>query len=206
MGFVLNSYKLQVTSDKVKRLLVQKTDWNNPKAKEVSLQFDKMNVPFSCIDTLNWANYSYCPKVSFRIAHNGKALLLNYIVNESDIKAIYNRNNGRIRKDSCLEFFISFSEDSYCYIEFNCIGKLLIRKGLGRGENRIKSSESLLKCIDRWSSLGDLLVENRSSNWGLSLIIPNKIFYPEITGKLKNIKTKGTFCKFGYCLQTAHFI
>lgn len=190
----------------MKQLLIQKIDWNLPKAEEISLQFDKAEIPFHRIDTVNWKTFSYCPMVTFRIAHNSEAILLNYQVNESDIKAVCNQDNGKVWEDSCVEFFVSFSEDSYYNIECNCIGKLLIGKGSGRGESRIRLPESLLKQVDRHSNLGDLPLENRSGDWELSLVIPKEIFYPDITKSFDNLKAKGNFYKCGNCLHTPHFL
>jgi len=198
-----------VTSGKqrvMKQLSVQKINCNNPKAEEVSRQFDKSTLPFHRIDAVNWGDYPYCPDTSFRIAHNNEAILLNYQVNESNIKAVCNRDNGRIWEDSCVEFFIAFTEDSYYNIECNCIGKILIGKGSGRGENRIRLPESILKTVDRWSSLGELPVENRSGNWEVSLIIPKSIFYPDIIQTFNKVKARGNFYKCGDCLQTPHYL
>jgi len=189
----------------MKQLLIQKFNWDNPKAEELSLQFEKSAVPFHRIDTVNWKSYPYCPEVSFRIAHNGEALLLNYRINESDIKAVCNHDNGKVWEDSCVEFFISFTEDSYYNIECNCIGKILIAKGADK-ENRMLLPKAMLKKVDRWSSLGDLPMENRSGNWKISLIIPKEIFYPEIAGTFNDVKAKGNFYKCGDCLQTPHFL
>jgi len=189
----------------MKQLLIQKTDWNNLKAKELSLRLDKASVPFHRIDTVNWKNYPYCPEASFRIAHNGEAVFLNYQVNESDIKAVCGRDNGRIWEDSCVEFFVSFGEGSYYNIECNCIGKILTAKGAGK-EGRIRLPDALLKRVDRWSSLGEAPIENRSGDWEVSLIIPKEIFYPEITRTFDNMEARGNFYKCGDCLQTPHFL
>jgi len=190
----------------MKQLLIQKIEWNFPKAGEISLQFDKAEIPFHRIDTVNWKTFPYRPMAKFRIAHNSEAILLNYQVKESDIKAVCNQDNGRIWEDSCVEFFVSFSDGSYYNIECNCIGKLLTGKGSGRGENRIRLPESLLKKIDRWSSLGDLPLANRSGDWELSLVISKEIFYPDITKSFDNLKARGNFYKCGDCLQTPHFL
>ena len=189
----------------MKHLLVQKKDWNVVKAEELSLLFDNANIPFNKIDTVNWDTFPYCPKTSFRIAHNSEAILLNYLVNESDIKAVCDNDNGRIWEDSCVEFFISFDNKQYFNIECNCIGKILIAKGAGR-HNRIHLNENLLKRIDRWASLGDSPVKNLSGDWSVSLIIPKEIFYPEITSTFDNIEANGNFYKCGDLLQIPHFI
>ena len=189
----------------MKQLLIQKIEGSVPKAGELSLRLDKANLPFHRIATVNWKNYPYCPDASFRIAHNGEAVFLNYRINESDIKAVCNRDNGRIWEDSCVEFFISFNDESYYNIECNCIGRLLIGKGADR-EKRIRLPETLLKGVDRWASIGDSPVENRSGDWEVSLIIPKEIFHPEVTKKFDNLTARGNFYKCGDCLQTPHYL
>jgi len=189
----------------MKQLPIQKIDWNNPKAEEVSFRFDELSLPFYRIDTVNWAEYPYCPETVFRIARNEEAVILNYRVNEADIKAVCSRDNGRVWEDSCVEFFISFDGITYYNIECNCIGKILIAKGSGR-EERIPAPDGLLKRVDRWSSLGNLPIENRSGDWEVSLIIPKEIFYPEVTDTFDNIKASGNFYKCGDCLATPHFL
>ena len=189
-----------------KQLTIQKINWNLPKAKELSFHLDKAFIPFHRIDTVNWESYSYCPEVLFRIAHTGEVILLHYRINESDIKAVCNKDNGKVWEDSCVEFFVSFSEGSYYNIECNCIGTLLIGKGSGRRENRIRLPETLLKKVDRWSSLGDSPIENCSGDWEVSLVISKEIFYPEITETFDAIKAKGNFYKCGDNLKVPHFL
>ena len=189
----------------MKQLLVQKRNWNVSKAEELPLLFSNANIPFHKIDTVNWNNFPYCPEASFRIAHNGEVIFLNFRVNESDIKAVCNKDNGRIWEDSCVEFFVTFDDKQYFNIECNCIGKLLIAKGAGR-QNRIPLKANLLKRIDRWASLGYSPVKNLSGDWEVSLIIPKEIFYPEVSNIFDSIEAKGNFYKCGDLLQTPHFI
>jgi hypothetical protein len=189
----------------VKQLLIQKIARNAPKAKELSQFLDKLAIPFYRIDTVNWAAFPYRPEASFRIAHTGEAILLHYRINESDIKAVCSQDNGKVWEDSCVEFFVSFDNKQYYNIECNCIGKILIGKGSGK-QGRIPLPEALLTQVDRWSSLGDSPVENRSGDWEVSLVIPKEVFYPEIINTFDAVKAKGNFYKCGDCLQTPHFL
>ena len=189
----------------MKQLLIKKIDINLKKAEELSQLFDNKNISSHKIDTVNWETYPYCPETSFRIAHNDEAIFLNYHINESDITAICDNDNGRIWEDSCVEFFISFNDESYFNIECNCIGKILIGKGSGK-ENRINLPESLLKTVDRWSSLGSSPVKNLSGGWEVSLIIPKKIIYSELSRQFDKAEAKGNFYKCGDLLQTPHFL
>jgi len=189
----------------MKQLSVQKIIRDNPKAADLSSFLDKSAVSFHRIDMVNWKNYLYRPEVKFRIAHTGETILLNYRINETDIKAVCNQDNGKVWEDSCVEFFVSFIEGQYYNIECNCIGKILIGKGSGKS-GRVHLPEDLLKKVDRWASLGDSPVENRSGDWEVSLVIPKEIFYPNITKAFDKIKAKGNFYKCGDCLQTPHFL
>ena len=164
----------------MKRLSLRKIIWNNPKAVDLSSYLDKSAVPFHWIDTVNWKSYPYRPEATFRIAHTREVILIHYRINEADIKAVCNRDNGKVWEDSCVEFFISFREEEYYNIECNCIGKILIGKGSGK-TGRVPLPDDLLKKVNRWSSLGDLPVENLSGDWEVSLVIPKEIFYPDIT-------------------------
>ena len=174
-------------------------------AEELSSALDKAEIPFHSISSVNWEKYPYCPEVKFRIAHNDDAILLNYKVNESDIKAVCGSDSGRIWEDSCVEFFITFKGDFYYNIECNCIAKLLIATGSGRG-NRVPLPADLLKQIDRWSSLGYVPLEERSGGWELSLLIPKKIFHLDAIETFEGLEAKGNFYKCGDKLKTPHFL
>ena len=189
----------------MKQLLIKKADINIKKAEEISHLFYELSIPSIKIDTINWDSYPYCPDASFRIAHNSEAIFLNYHVNESDIKAICDQDNGRVWEDSCVEFFLSFNDNSYFNIECNCIGKILIGKG-AVNTKRSRLPESVLKTVDRWSSLGYSPIEGLSGNWEVSLIIPKEIFYPELIGSLGKVEAKGNFYKCGDLLKTPHFL
>jgi hypothetical protein len=174
-------------------------------AEELSSAFDKAEIPFHSVSSVNWKKYPYCPEVKFRIAHNGDAILLNYKVNESDIKAVCGNDNGRIWEDSCVEFFITFNSDFYYNIECNCITQLLIATGAGRGD-RIPLPADLLKLPDRWSSLGNIPLEGLSGEWELSLLIPKKIFRLDAIETFEGLEAKGNFYKCGDNLKTPHFL
>jgi hypothetical protein len=183
------------------------------KASEVSLVFDRENIPFHDIANVNWADYPYKPDVRFRIVHNGQSIFLNYQVEESDIKAVCDVDNGPVWEDSCVEFFISFQDVFYYNIECNCIGKILIATGVGK-KDRLPIPADYIKRIDRWSSLGNLPIENKSGKWELSLIIPQEVFLSDkislsplsSLNSLDGLEVKGNFYKCGDNLQVPHFL
>jgi hypothetical protein len=193
-------------NSRMNHLLIKKLHGLNPKASELSFIFDEEHIPFHPVSHANWTAYPYKPEVHFRVAHNGKHIFLNYKVEESDIKAVCDSDNGKIWEDSCVEFFISFNDDNLYYnIECNCIGKILAATGADR-HNRIPVPAGLVNRIDRWSSLGDLPVENQSGKWELSLIIPIDVFSIHTINTLDGLQAKGNFYKCGDNLEIPHFL
>ncbi|GHT13144.1 hypothetical protein FACS189426_17630 [Bacteroidia bacterium] len=186
-------------------LLVKKVKNKDWKASELSETFDKEKIPFHAISNVNWSEYPYKPDVKFRIAHDGKNILLNYQVEESDIKAVSGEDNGKIWEDACVEFFVTFDNESYYNIECNCIGKLLAGTGAGRQSRKHVTAE-LLNHIDRWSSLGYLPLENKSGKWELSLVIPIDVFILNQLDSLDGLQAKANFYKCGDKLKTPHFL
>lgn len=88
------------------------------------------------VDTVCWPDaYPYKPEVRFAIAHDGRALLIRFDVEEENPRAVTTRNNGPVWEDSCVEFFVKEPDSPYYFnFETNCIGAGLAAKRLSRGE------------------------------------------------------------------------
>jgi hypothetical protein len=187
-------------------VLVRKLNDTDPEVSQLSSILDRENVPFNSVSCANWSEYPYKPDVKFRIAHNGTNILLNYRVEESDIKAVCKDDNGKVWEDSCVEFFISFNGTDYYYnIESNCIGRILVATGIDK-HNRKSIPVNIVNLIDRWSSLGNLPIENKSGKWELSLIVPVDVFSINKISTFNGLHAKGNFYKCGDKLQTPHFL
>jgi hypothetical protein len=187
-------------------LLIQKVKNTTWKAPELSALFDKERIPVHLISHVSWPEYPYKPDVKFQIAHNGKNIYLHFSIEESDIKAVCSEDNGNVWEDSCVEFFISFGNDDFYYnIESNCIGKMVVASGAGK-HNRTPAPSTIINCIDRWSSLGNLPIENRSGKWELSLVIPADVFFLNKINTFDGLQAKGNFYKCGDNLKTPHFL
>lgn len=189
----------------MKKLFV--TDLRNVPA-DVSLLgsvFDKEKVERHPVSIVNWKDFPYRPEVSFRIAHNGTNILLNFRVEEADVKAVCDKDGGKVWEDSCVEFFISFDQQSYYNIETNCIGSVLVATGKDR-HARTPLPESVLKRIKRFSSLGAMPLEKESATWELSLLIPLDVFADTGITDLSGQKATGNFYKCGDNQKTPHFI
>jgi hypothetical protein len=187
-------------------LLIQKVKITDRKASGSSESLDKEKIPFQLISHVNWVEYPYKPDVKFRVAHNSTNIFLNYRVEELDIKGVCEEDNGKVWEDSCVEFFISFNRDGFYYnIESNCIGKILIATGVDR-YNRMPVPATIINYIDRWSSLGNLPVENKSGKWELSLVIPVDVFLPSRINTFDGLQAKGNFYKCGDKLKVSNFL
>lgn len=180
----------------------------SPEGEAVPALLDANNIAFHPIDVVNWNEYPYKPEVSFRIAHTGKEILLHYKVKEASIRAVADKDNGRVWEDACVEFFVSPDGDnSYYNFECNCIGNLLIQGGVVN-EPRPMASPEVLAMVKRWSSLGNKPFEERigECSWELTMVIPVTAFFKHSLNSFNGKKMKGNFYKCGDKLQTPHFL
>jgi hypothetical protein len=196
------------SENEMKTVTIKKLEKNTISADQVALLFDNNKIPFQTIASLNWNEYPYLPEVSFRIAHDGTSIFLNYHVKEKSIRAHYTKDNSMVWTDSCVEFFILPSgKRDYYNIESNCIGTLFF--GIGTdGNYREPAQPEFSNQIQRWSSLGNQAFEERIGDveWELSLIIPTSAFFK---GDIKNLSgqlMKGNFYKCGDDLISPHFL
>jgi hypothetical protein len=190
-------------------MLVKKIKMLSPEIENVPALLDKENIPFQVIDNVNWEkSYPYRPIVHFRIAHTNDAILLNYRVAEKSIRAKYDKDNGSVWTDSCVEFFSIPADDGMYYnIECNCIGTILIGAGHHR-DDRERAPQSVLNLVKRWSSLGNCAFEERKGDisWEVVLYIPYKAYFKHHITSLDGKTVKANFYKCGDELETPHFL
>lgn len=196
-------------AQETKNLVVKKIVCTaSPKGEAVPALLDANNITFHPIDVVNWKEYPYKPEVCFRIAHTGKEILLHYKVKEASVRAVADKDNGRVWEDACVEFFVSPDGDnSYYNFECNCIGNLLIQGGVVNGSRPMATPE-ILAMVKRWSSLGNKPFEERVGEccWELTMVIPVTALFKHSLNSLNGKKMKGNFYKCGDKLQTPHFL
>ncbi len=145
------------------------------------------------------------PKVNFTIAHSGTAILLNYYVEEKSVQAKYREINDPVYKDSCVEFFIAFNDDtSYYNLEFNCMGTCLAGFGNDR-ENRLLLSKDKVKAIKTNAQLKKIQDQDLIA-WELNLFIPISVFCHNNFTSLEGENCKVNFYKCGDDLPEPHFM
>jgi hypothetical protein len=159
------------------------------------------------IDTLNWKEFAYKPKLSFRIAHVGNEIWLKYYVTEKYILARETFTNGAVYKDSCVEFFVSFDGTNYYNFEFSCIGTRHLAFGPGRG-NRILLDPKVVEQIEIESSLGNQPFEEKVGNfeWEMMIRIPVICFTTSNIKSLNGLKATANFYKCGDATSEPHYV
>ena len=176
-------------------------------AAEVPAVLDQQGIAFQPVDVVNWKEYPYQPKVEFRVAHVGEALLLNFRVTEASVRAVAAEDHGKVWEDACVEFFISPESNNFYYnFECNCIGKLLLHGGAPG--DRIPAPAEVMATVKRWSSLGTEPFEEKvgECSWEVAEIIPAKALFRNEVTSFDGQTMKGNFYKCGDMLQTPHFL
>lgn len=189
-------------------LNVKKVSATNIEPQNIPALLDSEKIDFTLINTVNWADYPYCPKAAFRIAYTDDALLLNYKVSEATVRAEAREDNGRVWEDSCVECFIAPNgNDGYYNIECNCAGTILVGYGKDRHE-RMSAPLELLQTVQRFASLGRLPFAEKPIDeaWDVALIVPFSVFFNHNITSLDGKTIKANFYKCGDKLTTPHFL
>jgi hypothetical protein len=177
-------------------------DFSGRPLSELSGFFDSQGIAFTDISHANWRSFPAKPTARFRLAHTGDALLLNFHVEESGIRALRTADNSSVWLDSCAEFFIEFAGD-VCYynVECNCIGAVLV----GRGASPDGRTKLATDGVGRFATLGSGPIEGLSGLviWELGIRIPAALFGVAV---LPGLRARGNFYKCGDELPTPHFL
>ena len=193
----------------MKRYKVKRLSVTPDTAQAVPALLNQEKIAFEQISIANWkTDYPYTPNVQFRMAYAGNVILLHYKVEEDSIRAVAAEDNGKVWEDSCCEFFVSPADDgTYYNIECNCAGTLLVGFGPGR-EGRQHLPADVLQKVDRWSSLGRQLFDERVGlcRWQMALVIPTSLFMHHPNLQLQGNSMRANFYKCGDKTQKPHFL
>jgi len=161
----------------------------------------------SLINTVNWEEFPYTPKVNFRIGYAGDEIWLKYFVEENYVRALETRTNGEIYKDSCVEFFVSFDKKNYYNLEFSCIGTIHMAYGPGRANRTFVSPENI-QSIKIYSTLGNQPFDEKQGQfaWELTVIIPAACFQFDKGLTFKGKKASANFYKCGDGTSKPHYL
>ncbi len=159
------------------------------------------------IDNLLWTSNGYLPEASFFMAYTANSILLKYSIKEKSIKAVYREINDPVYKDSCVEAFIAFNnESSYYNLEFNCLGTAMAGYGSGKND-RIHIKRQLIEKIKSHHLIKTHAnAPNMFIEWELTLNIPFTVFEHHQITSLKNQVCSVNFYKCGDDLPEPHFL
>ena len=126
------------------------------------------------INSINWKDFPYCPRVNFQIAYDSAHLYVRFEVEEEHLRAVYLNDNESVWEDSCVELFVQNEGDTHYYnFEINAIGTILASRRLSRTEAEHFDNEQMSRII-RISSLAHQPIDrkNNSEVWRLLLGVP----------------------------------
>jgi hypothetical protein len=188
----------------VKRLNSEKA---YPSMAEVSARLDELGKGHS-VGTVNWKTFPYKPSVKFNIAWGDREIYIKYYVRETNVKAEKTVTNEMVCEDSCVEFFVSPSDDGIYYnLECNPIGTALMGSGHGRHDS-VRADARIIGGIRRLTTMGTEPFAEISGDirWSLTLAIPlETFFHHEITG-LRGKSFRANFYKCGDKLNNPHYV
>lgn len=127
--------------------------------------------PIGCV---NWPEYPYAPKASFRIAHSDESLAVMFEVEEEHVRAVTIEDNGPVWEDSCVEFFVAEPEGGgYFNFEVNCIGTLLAARRRSRAD-ACHFDAGRLRRVRRIASLPHASIDSLGAGqrWWMVEVIP----------------------------------
>ena len=126
------------------------------------------------IDCVNWSEFPYAPRVSFRIAHSDDALAIMFEVEEEHVRAVSLESNGPVWEDSCVEFFVKNpAGEGYFNFEVNCIGTALAALRRSRTDADHFTAEQMLR-VRHFGSLPHAPIDSlgEGQQWWMVEIIP----------------------------------
>lgn len=183
-------------------------DVNDPAV--IPALFAKDGVSYNKIGIADWPmKFPYSPEASFGIAYTDNAVLLHFAVNEDDVRAFVDKDNGREYSDSCVEIFMMPSDEDGIYYNFeiNCLGFVHLAAGTSRN-GREMSSPEVLSGIKRWTTLGNETFGRltRNSTWEIALVIPLTSFYKHNITSLNGMTFRCNAYKCGGTDEYEHYL
>jgi hypothetical protein len=177
-----------------------------PSMEEISDLMD-LQEPLS-IETLNWKEFGYKPEVFCSIAYGDDEIYLKYYVKEDHFKAEMTESNQSVCQDSCVEFFVSPSDDGVYYnFEFNGIGTCLLGNGTSRADSK-KTDPGLISRIRRLATPGKGPIPERHGEfrWSITVAIPLDVFFRHKVKDLRGKVFRANFYKCGDMLTEPHYV
>lgn len=158
------------------------------------------------ISIINWPEYVYKPIVAFDTAYSDRYFYIRYFVKGFSLKAVYDKDDSNVHRDSCVEFFMQRPGDkSYMNFEFNCIGTCDAARRESR-EAKDSLSAAEYASIKRYSSVEEAAFEEKKGiyEWELLVAIPLSVMGLDPLNMPEKIR--GNFYKCADDTEYPHFL
>lgn len=119
----------------------------------------------------------YRPMTQFKIGYGGHAVFLIFKVMDAYVRAVAERYQDPVFKDSCVEFFFSPAPgvaEGYFNLEVNCCGVALFEFHPGKGKEAIRIPETVFREIGIACHLHGKIDPEIASplTWSLAVMLP----------------------------------
>lgn len=190
----------------MKRLIVPFLDGVNYQSPPDKLLSALAMTTSNKLEEVPWPAFSYRPDVYFKLAYTNDCLLLDFVVREKHVKAVYRNTNDPVYKDSCVEFFLSFDAHRYYNLEFNCAGIGLIGYGDSDKEKRKRLQKDMIEKVRSTPRVLAKADADGDSRWELLLTIPFVVFDAHSITSFAGRRCTGNFYKCGDELPIPHYL
>ncbi|HEY5139836.1 MAG TPA: carbohydrate-binding family 9-like protein [Methylococcales bacterium] len=156
----------------------------------------------------------YMPKTQAKLLYDNNCIYIIYRIEDTCVRAIETKCNGRVWDDSCVEFFLTpdknLSKD-YFNIEMNCIGTLTFRYQTAVHENIRLLEKSDCDKIVIATSLPKKVIDPEIAGpvtWTIECRLPLDILekYRTIARPAAGVKWRANFYKCGDATSNFHRI
>ncbi len=156
----------------------------------------------------------HIPHVQAKMAYDDANIYVIFRVDDNYIKAVAQKNQDAVCRDSCVEFFFTPGGDvsqGYMNMETNCCGKILLFFQKSRGQDIIKVAADDLKLIEIAHSLPYETITQEIQTptvWTLEYRIPLSMIekYMSVEKPAKGVVWKGNFYKCADMTSKPHWL
>jgi hypothetical protein len=141
--------------------------------------------PWNTIKPVDLVNYmgdepEHFPKTQAKVAYDNSAIYVKFRVEDQYVKAVHNKNQDPVYKDSCVEFFFTPGTDikkGYFNLEMNCGGTMLFHHQVVPRKGAVAISNEDIQQIPVAASLPKLVDPEISekTTWQVTYRIPFSI-------------------------------
>lgn len=161
------------------------------------------------IDNYPWDKNGYKPKTLVKMFYTETGINIRFISEDMNLKAVYEKQNDTVCKDSCVEFFFNPNPDSderYINFETNAIGTSRVGIGSSRQDRKLLQVNPSIFNV-KATVIKSNISSYKEKSWSIEYCIPFN-FIEAYYGKIEfdnGYKMKGNLYKCGDETKYPHF-